>query len=75
MAKADTLKATFDKFFGPDEDTHGTGYVSRDVSGTAQMVLVDEQEAADFDAQCTEEAQAEQDAFQHRVDVTYQVNH
>jgi hypothetical protein len=40
----DTLKATFDRFFELSEDTCGTGMVTRDIGGTLQTVIVDQDE-------------------------------
>jgi hypothetical protein len=61
MAQADTLKATFDLFFGPSEDTCGTGMVTREVNGRLQSVIVDQDE---YDAWMAERAAnaAQQDA-------------
>jgi hypothetical protein len=63
MAKhsEDTLKATFDKFFGPSEDTCGTGMATRDIDGTLQTVIVDQDEYNAWMAERAAQA-AQQDA-------------
>lgn len=42
--KNDTLDATFSTFFGPSEETHGTGVVTRVIKGELARVVVDEAE-------------------------------
>jgi hypothetical protein len=54
----DTLQSTFDLFFGPSENTGGTGYARRAINGRLQEVLVDAEEAAAFEARCAAETQA-----------------
>lgn len=55
----DTLNDTFAKFFGPSEETAGTGTVTRVVNGELTDVVVDEQEHAEFVANSWAEMEAE----------------
>lgn len=58
----DTLNETFSKFFGPTEDTAGTGTVRRvDEYGIMHQVVVDEAERAAWLAKCEAESRAHGD--------------
>ena len=55
----DTLNDTFAKFFGPTEETHGTGTVTRaDEHGILHQVVVDKAESAAFLAEQDAKASA-----------------
>ena len=71
----DTLQETFDLFFGPTEDTCGTGAVIRVINGELTTVVVDETEHAAFLEKIAEEADAFAAEQQRQIDITYQVNH
>jgi hypothetical protein len=68
----DTLQETFDRFFGPTEETGGTGYVRRVIDGEIHEVLVDADEAAEFEAQRAAEAAARIE-HQRKLDELMQV--
>ena len=51
----DTLGDTFSLFFGPSEETHGTGTVTRVIKGELTEVVVDEAEHEAFQAQAQKE--------------------
>lgn len=74
MTQKDTLDSTFAKYFGPTEETSGTGTVIRVSDGILQQVIVDPAEHAAFQAANRAEAQARVAAFWQRVAITEQVN-
>jgi len=55
----DTLESTFALFFGPTEETAGTGTVTRVINGELTDVVVDANERAEFDAGQRAQADAE----------------
>jgi len=64
----DTLGSTFDLFFGPQEETHGTGTAVRPIKGELTEVVVDASErAAWLDAR-----RAEADARNAKVEAQHQ---
>lgn len=61
-AKVDTLDSTFAKYFGPTEETNGTGIARRVSGGDVVDVIVDEAEHEAFLAKCDAEAKAQREA-------------
>ena len=65
---SDALEDTFSLFFGPDEETHGTGTVTRVIKGELTEVVVDSEERKAWLA--AERVKA--DAHNARVEVMHQ---